>query len=240
MDHFSAEASPIPAEFAPRSAVAFDRNETGFVCIYACRGVVEGIFEVKMVYKPALKIRLHGDSHPCMMDQNCFIQYGGEMMPDTFDSAIAVVLRHEGGYMNDPDDPGGETNFGISKRSYPDTDIRNLTREQAAEIYRRDFWDANHCGEINDPGIALGLFDFAVNAGGGRAIGILQKSLCETGSTVSVDGKIGPKTIYAVNAHQRPTGLLAEFTARRLEYYAGLGKPKYLVGWFRRTLDCVL
>jgi Glycosyl hydrolase 108 len=57
-----------------------------------------------------------------------------------FAAAVALVLEHEGGYVNDPNDPGGETNFGISKRAYPDLDIRALTREGAIGFYRRDYW----------------------------------------------------------------------------------------------------
>ena len=57
-----------------------------------------------------------------------------------FDDIIEIVLEHEGGYVNDPDDPGGETNFGIAKRSHPDVDIANLTKEDAKIIYYQDYW----------------------------------------------------------------------------------------------------
>ena len=60
-----------------------------------------------------------------------------------FDEIIEVVLEHEGGYVNDPKDPGGETNFGIAKRSHPDVDIKNLTKESAKEIYKEVYWDNN-------------------------------------------------------------------------------------------------
>ena len=61
-------------------------------------------------------------------------------MKTTFDEIIEVVLEHEGGYVNDPHDAGGETNFGIAKRWYPDVDIKNLTKEQAKKIYHQDYW----------------------------------------------------------------------------------------------------
>ena len=62
----------------------------------------------------------------------------------TFDAAFDRLIWHEGGYANDPDDPGGETNWGISKRAYPNLVIKALTREQAREIYQRDFWNRIH------------------------------------------------------------------------------------------------
>ena len=64
-----------------------------------------------------------------------------KMRYKSFDEIIDIVLEHEGGYVNDPDDPGGETNFGIAKRSHPDVDIANLTKAGAKEIYKAEYWD---------------------------------------------------------------------------------------------------
>ena len=69
-------------------------------------------------------------------------------MDERFLVAVEVVLTHEGGYTNNPADPGGETNYGISKRSYPQLDIKALTREQAVEIYRQDWWEKYRYGDI--------------------------------------------------------------------------------------------
>ena len=63
------------------------------------------------------------------------------MSAEAFAKAIAFTLQREGGHVNDPDDPGGETNFGLSKRAYPYLDIAGLTLDQATHIYRRDYWD---------------------------------------------------------------------------------------------------
>ncbi len=82
----------------------------------------------------------------------------------TFDTAVTAVLSYEGGYVNDPNDPGGETNWRISKRAYPNLDIKNLTRDQAIQIYRRDYWDSLECDRF-PPLIAIALFDAAVNQG---------------------------------------------------------------------------
>lgn len=87
----------------------------------------------------------------------------------SFDSAVEFVLQREGGYVNNPKDRGGETKYGISKRSYPDLDIANLTPEQAKEIYRKDFWQAIDGDNIADPKAALVAFDAAVNHGPGYA-----------------------------------------------------------------------
>lgn len=79
-----------------------------------------------------------------------------------------------GDYVNDARDPGGETNFGISKRSYPRVNIRDLTRDDAVAIYRRDFWDASNCDALPAK-LAVALFDCAVNQGPGIAPGCCKR-----------------------------------------------------------------
>jgi len=148
-------------------------------------------------------------------------------MPTTFDRALRHVLAWEGLYVRDRDDPGGETKYGISKRAYPELDIKNLTREEAAAIYRRDYWDRIK-GEELPPALAFAMFDCAVNQGTGTAIGILQKSL-----KVELDHKLGPATLAA--AHKNPDRTLAEFMAERMFRYAiSAGRVRYGRGWFRR------
>ena len=92
-----------------------------------------------------------------------------------FDRALEFVLRWEGGYSNHPDDPGGETKYGISKRAYPDVNIKDLSREEAGEIYKRDYWDVFGCSNRELP-IALTLFDTAVNCGVARTALWLEDS----------------------------------------------------------------
>jgi lysozyme family protein len=86
----------------------------------------------------------------------------------SFDAAFAIVVGVEGGYTNDPQDPGGETKFGISKRAYPELDIANLTIDQAKAIYQRDYWDRCACDTMTWER-ALCVFDTAVNQGQGTA-----------------------------------------------------------------------
>lgn len=82
----------------------------------------------------------------------------------SFQQAFQIVIGHEGGYVNDPVDPGGETKYGISKRSYPDVDIPNLTLEKAQAIYERDYWLKCGCDKLPHP-MNIIIFDSAVNHG---------------------------------------------------------------------------
>lgn len=160
-----------------------------------------------------------------------------------FERAVELVLHHEGGYVNDPDDPGGETNFGISRRSYPDLDIANLTREDAIAIYRRDWWDKYGYGVIEDLDISAKIFDLAVNMGPRVAHEMLQRALHAAGRMdVTVDGIIGPQTVGAVNGLPRVQRamVVAALRSEAGAYYRQLieRRPalgKYERGWMRRA-----
>jgi lysozyme family protein len=153
-----------------------------------------------------------------------------------FDEIIEVVLEHEGGYVNDPKDPGGETNFGIAKRSHPEVDIANLTKEDAKIIYYQDYWMKNRVPQLpND--LKHIYFDMCVNQGRGRAVKILQQAANAKGADLKVDGGLGPKTIGALESVE-----LDRVRAYRVKYYADLvtRKPdleKFYFGWFRRALE---
>ena len=153
-----------------------------------------------------------------------------------FNEIIEVVLHHEGGYVNDPKDPGGETNFGVAKRSHPDVDIKNLTKESAIEIYKEHYWDKNKVESLSEE-LRHIYFDMCVNQGRGRAVKILQKAANAKGADLKVDGGMGPKTIAAMNGVE-----LDRVRAYRVKYYADLvtRKPdleKFYFGWFRRALE---
>lgn len=113
-----------------------------------------------------------------------------------FDPAIAYVLANEGGYVNDPNDPGGETNFGISKRAYPDVDIKNLTVDGAKAIYRRDFWKFD---KLVEQSWATKILDMCVWHGPRNGNTLVQKALVDLGKNVTVDGIWGGETIAACN-----------------------------------------
>jgi lysozyme family protein len=150
-------------------------------------------------------------------------------------SAIDLVIRLEGGYVNDPRDPGGETKYGISKKAHPNEDIANLTVERAREIYRADYWNPT-AARVYDisPRLAAVLFDSAVNQGNGAAVQMLQAVL-----DVEADGIIGQRTVAALQdaIDQHGEGwVIAQFQAARVRRYAGNRDwPTYGRGWMVRV-----
>jgi lysozyme family protein len=149
----------------------------------------------------------------------------------TFEKYIERVLTHEGGYVNDPKDPGGETKFGISKRSYPNLNIAALTRDEAKAIYKRDFWLRVHADELPGP-VAYQALDFAVNSGIETAIRKLQAAL-----GVADDGLWGPVTRAAVHKANAPALIMA-YAAERLDFLRKLrGWVNYGSGWAGRVAE---
>lgn len=138
-----------------------------------------------------------------------------------FAKLIADTLEREGGYVNNPADPGGETKYGISKRSYPRINIRNLTLAQAKAIYYRDWWVPLRCSEITADTVAQKLLDTAINMGKERAVELLQQALRALGQQVTVDGLIGSKTIEAVNVVSSEA-LLSIMRKKQALYYKDL------------------
>ncbi|WP_340617215.1 glycoside hydrolase family 108 protein [Xenorhabdus entomophaga] len=146
--------------------------------------------------------------------------------------AIHYLLPVEGGYVNDPHDRGGETQYGISKRSYPQLDIRALTQADATAIYYRDFWQQAGCERV-PAGISLVLFDSAVQHGVVSAIRLLQRAVA-----VRDDGILGSKTRDAIAAIA-PDYLLHRLMNQRARYYAQIIarnplQQRFLNGWFNR------
>ncbi|MEE2025047.1 glycoside hydrolase family 108 protein [Alkalimonas mucilaginosa] len=152
-----------------------------------------------------------------------------------FQHAVAFVLAKEGGYVNHPKDPGGETNFGISKRAYPREDIANLTKERAAFLYHRDYWRPVRCHELPG-GVALAVFDGAVQHGTGTAARLLQEIL-----GVNTDGIIGPISLRAARQADAEW-LTARYVLRRARLYARIqakdpAQSAFIEGWFNRLRD---
>ena len=158
-----------------------------------------------------------------------------------FIHAVAYILAAEGGYVNDPVDRGGETNFGISKRSYPNINIAALTKEAATDIYYRDYWLKAKCDQL-PPGVSLMVFDGIVQHGSKPAIQQLQRAI-----GVDDDGAIGPKTLSKVDAAMTllgPTLLCQRILTQRGRTYARIvaNNPtqfKFINGWFNR-LDSLM
>jgi lysozyme family protein len=146
----------------------------------------------------------------------------------TFDEAFEALIGHEGGYVNDPRDPGGETKFGISKRAYPSVDIRNLTLDGAKAIYRRDYWAPIGCDNL-PAALRFHVFDAAVNSGLRQAVQFLQRAV-----GVAADGRLGPVTRAAVMAAD-PASLAARYSGARLQFMTELTTwPTFGKGWARR------
>lgn len=150
-----------------------------------------------------------------------------------FDTCIARVLANEGGYKAaSPDDPGGETNFGIAKRYHPDVDIPNLTAESAKAIYLAEYWTPIRGDEL-PLSVAYQLLDFAVNSGVTQAIRTLQGAL-----GVPADGILGPVTLARINglsslAQARLAMIFASYRLRFLTSLPNWGTQG--AGWVRRV-----
>lgn len=157
-----------------------------------------------------------------------------------FEDSVELILRLEGGYANDPNDPGGETKYGISKRAYPNEDIKNLTVRRAKEIYHSDYWNPT-AGRIYDtaPNFATLLFDTAVNMGTGHAAQALQGLVHTT-----QDGVIGAKTLAALQSVVDARGeswVIEQYAAQRMQRYTRLtGWQHYANGWTIRLFTVVL
>jgi len=161
------------------------------------------------------------------------------MAQENFDRCLAIILHHEGGYVNHPKDPGGETNLGVTKRVYEEwggtKDMKELTEEDVSPIYKKNYWDRVK-GDQLPAGLDLCVFDFGVNAGTGRAAKYLQKLV-----GAGVDGAIGPGTLGKVSEYVEEHGVedtIREYQAARQEYYEGLNTfETFGRGWTRRVTE---
>lgn len=157
--------------------------------------------------------------------------------PGQFARCLEIILGHEGGFADHPRDPGGATNMGMTQktleawRGVPVTkeDIRNLTAQEASEIYRASYWNALNCDNL-PAGVDLIAFDFGVNAGVSRSAKILQKVVF-----VEQDGQIGQITLGAARTLD-PGEIISAMSDARMDYYRGLPDWKtFKTGWTRRT-----
>lgn len=151
-----------------------------------------------------------------------------------FERAVDIILSHEGGYVFNSQDPGGETNFGISKRQYPNVDIKHLSRAEAVEIYRKDYWEPIR-PLLLPWRLRLCVFDCAVNQGITRAIKLLQ------GAVGAVqDGVLGPDTFRAIELHGEFEAL-ENLLLLRLQHYQKLPHwDTFGRGWSKRLLSIAI
>lgn len=165
--------------------------------------------------------------------------------PDAFAACLEIVLKEEGGYADNPADPGGPTKFGITQATLaawrnispasalPKAEIAGLGREEAAAIYRARYWDRCNAGAL-PAGLDLAVFDFAVNSGPDRAVKTLQQLV-----GARADGIVGPRTLDAVKARIALTGIAGLIVALcngRLTFLQRLAiSAIFGAGWARRV-----
>ena len=163
-------------------------------------------------------------------------------MNSNWQKSFELMLKSEGGYVNNPADPGGMTNLGVTKatwenwvgRESDEAEMRSLTPEKVEPLYRKKFWDAVRGDEL-PVGLDYLVFDFAVNAGAGRSIKTLQSSV-----GMVADGGFGPITMSAVQAAD-PVILIIEFSHAKEDFYRSL--PTFATfgrGWLNRVADVKL
>jgi lysozyme family protein len=174
----------------------------------------------------------------------------------TFEAAIGTVLKHEGGFVNNPADPGGATNYGVSLRYLKnlghelsdinhdgvvdERDIRQMSLTNACTIYKQEWWDRFKYGSFSWQDIATKVFDTAVNVGSTHAHQFLQKAINQVGhSALTVDGVLGEKTFSAVNSFQ-PVLCIQNYRAIQLQFYKDLtvrnpNLIQFLHGWENRA-----
>ena len=163
-------------------------------------------------------------------------------MTPTFDTAMRLLLRHEGGFVNHPSDPGGMTNLGVTKAiweahkgaSVTEADMRALTPEAVQPIYKARYWDTIQ-GDALPYGLDYCIFDCAVNSGPGRAIKLLQYVLY-----TKVDGVLGKHTLASVQRVD-PVGLIEDYSQKRLDFLKSLPTwPTFGTGWGQRVSEVEL
>ena len=167
-----------------------------------------------------------------------------------FKQFFPTLLKFEGGYVNDPADPGGATNKGVTMHTFKRfaesllhiqptlENLKNLTDDQAGVIYKHEYWDKIHGDDIAFQPLADIIFDFYVNAGS-HATKLLQRELNTLGAHLTVDGAIGPASIEAMK-HVDPKVLYKRYKAGRITYYEHLVQVhpalrKFLHGWLKRV-----
>jgi len=160
-------------------------------------------------------------------------------MKKNFDECLALLLSHEGGFVNHPKDPGGMTNLGVTKAVYDkyvghestEAEMRSLTPELVAPIYKNNYWDKAHCDDMPN-GVDWAIFDWGVNSGMSRPVKALQRII-----GVTADGGVGPYTLRAVG-DKDSTELVEKMYEARQHFYENLSTfATFGKGWTRRNKE---
>jgi lysozyme family protein len=164
------------------------------------------------------------------------------IVPPAIDAIIRYTIQHhEGGYVRNPADPGGETKFGISKRSYPKLNIAALTLEQAVGVYYQDWWlkKLSFLPQLPSENIAAKIFDIGINVGERQVVRLCQRALKACGIRVSDDGIAGQMTITAL-CNVEEDAFLENFRQECADFYQKLAQTRpslqrFLKGWLNRA-----
>jgi lysozyme family protein len=168
------------------------------------------------------------------------------MSTGNFQSCLKEVLKHEGGFVNHPKDPGGMTNLGVTKATYEsyvghvvtEQTMRSLTQTTVSQLYLERYWNKLRCDDI-PLGLDLCVFDFGVNAGPGRSARFLQKMI-----GAIQDGSLGPRSIIMANEYVKKNGndmAIEQFQLARKTYYTQLATfSTFGKGWLRRVNEITL
>ena len=160
-------------------------------------------------------------------------------MKSNWQKSFELMLKSEGGYVNNPADPGGRTNLGVTQATWEswvgrpsdEAEMRSLTADKVEPLYKKKYWDAVRGDEL-PVGLDYLVFDFAVNAGPGRAIKVMQSAV-----GVTPDGGFGPLTMAAVKAID-PVELINKFSQAKEDFYRSLAQfPVFGKGWLNRVAD---
>lgn len=161
------------------------------------------------------------------------------MAKENFEKCLKMLLKHEGGFVNHPKDPGGMTNLGVTKAVYDkwvgknstEAEMRALTPDDVAPIYKKNYWDKVR-GDDLPSGTDWACFDWAVNSGSGRPAKAIQR-ICG----VTQDGSIGPMTLKAI-ANQDPKMIVEKMYEQRQAFYENLKTfSTFGKGWTRRNKE---
>lgn len=170
-----------------------------------------------------------------------------------FNLSISTIIRQEGGYVDDPRDPGGATNYGVSLRFLKSIgeidgdidldgdididDIKSMTKDHAIDIYKKHWWDKYGYQRISNQEIATKIFSLSVNMGHIQAHKCLQRAVrASSGELLKEDGLLGKMSMLSVN-YSNPISLLSATKSEAAGFYRSLNKPHYINGWLNRAYE---
>jgi|GEM_PF-1167975 len=162
-------------------------------------------------------------------------------MIDNFEAAwerwfiLETNPKNPDAWHDDPDDAGGVTKYGIAQKYHPGIDVKNMTRDQAKELLRAEYWKRYGLHLIRDKALAVKTFTLSGFLGPGRAVNLLQQACQKLGAGIVADGKIGPATSAWINSYRHPAAIEEAFESLATTYLLAKNKSKYIAGHLIRV-----